>query len=194
MQCPKTTAERIDDLVQQSGKSLSVVAKEIGVSPSLLSEIKNKEKDFVQRATTDILSTMSDYKKRDRNIGSANLIKICNYFGVSADYILCLSDVQTRNETIQGINQETGLSQEAIVKLKVERATGETAVSDFISYLISNDALTDLIEAIHMRNEAQYTPQMLFLPNSDEVDARDIYSFIVNKLIWKIIDEFTPEK
>ena len=195
MQHPKTTAERIDDLVQRSGKSLSVVASEIGVSPSLLSEIRNKEKDFVQQATSAELSTMSEYKKRDRNIGSANLIKICNYFGVSSDYILCLSDVQTRNETIQGINQITGLSESAITKLCVEKSVGDFSVSDFISYLISSEHISELIAAIQNRNIA-LSGETVFLDNQNgvdyEVETRDMYGFIVNSLLWKILDEYQP--
>ena len=195
MQHPKTTAERIDDLVQRSGKSLSVVASEIGVSPSLLSEIRNKEKDYVQQATSDELSTMSEYKKRDRNIGSANLIKICNYFDVSSDYILCLSDVQTRNETIQGINQITGLSESAIAKLRVEKSVGDFSVSDFISYLISSEHISELKAAIQNRNIA-HSGETVFLDNQSgadyEVETRDMYGYIVNILLWKILDEYQP--
>lgn len=117
MQKRETTGERISDLVKESEKTLSVLAKEIGVSPSLLSEIGNKDTEAVRGSTEKELSEMSDYKKRERNIRSANLIKICNYFGVSADYILCLSDVRTKSETIQGINRMTGLSEKAIEKL-----------------------------------------------------------------------------
>lgn len=179
---PETTAERIDDLVRNSGKSLSVVAKEIGVSPSLLSEIRN----------ADMHSTLSEYEKR-RNIGSANLIKICNYFGVSADYLLCLSDVQTRNETIQGINQITGLSENAIIKLKVEKAINESAVADFVSYLISNEDFSDLITALNDSYKVSPDSNVtLDNPNGVdyEVNAGDVYNFIVNRLFQKIIAEY----
>lgn len=178
---PETTAERIDDLVRNSGKSLSVVAKEIGVSPSLLSEIRN----------ADIHST-NEYEKR-RNIGSANLVKICNYFGVSADYLLCLSDVQTKNETIQGINQITGLSENAIIKLKVEKAINESAVADFVSYLITNDDFSNLISAVNSSYNALPDSNVI-LDNPQgvdyEVNATDVYNFIVNRLFQKIIADY----
>ncbi|MDO5124626.1 MAG: helix-turn-helix transcriptional regulator, partial [Eubacteriales bacterium] len=115
-----------------------VTSRKIGdrISCTLIS------KDMMQKELAEILSvtpnTISYFAKGDRTPNIEQIIKISKNLNVSADYILGLSDVPTRNETIQGINEKTGLSGETIARLQTEKATGNTAFAEFFDYIIKN--------------------------------------------------------
>ena len=191
MRQPQTTSERIDDLLKESGKPLGVIAKEIGVSASLLSELRNKDTGLLKLTSG---SELSDYKRRDRDIRSSNLVKICEYFKVSADYLLCLSDVKARNMTIAEINRETGLSEDAITALIIDAEFGEQTAK-FISFLIKNKYFRELIGLINKRNGS--APQGSVIVDagiSYEVDAKEMYQYLADKLIWKILKTYEPGK
>lgn len=97
----QSTGERIISLLQERGETINEAAKKMGVSPSLLSEVRSAEEG----------------KRKERNIGGRNLVKICEYFGVSSDYLLGMSEVKTPDASLQGIQQLTNLSEKAAKKL-----------------------------------------------------------------------------
>lgn len=194
MNYPKTMGERIDDLLKQSGKTLKVLAEEIGVSASMLSEVTNKEVEFIQQATESDLSKLSEYKKRPRQLRSDAIIKICKYFDVSADYILCLSDVKSGKGTWDDINKITGLSDKSITRLYIEKSIDDTAIVDFINYLILHKQFPYLIDAIKNRN-SEHTYSEVFVDNDAgggayEIDVKNIYEFIADNLFREIISEY----
>ncbi|MEY8261768.1 hypothetical protein AALA80_15700 [Oscillospiraceae bacterium 50-60] len=84
---------------------------------------------------------------------------IADYFGVSTDYLVGLSDIPTRNETIRGIHEKTGLWEEAISSLVVDRHLSDSETVDFVSFLITNGQISDLVKAIKRKNEFSATPQ-----------------------------------
>ena len=80
----KAFAERLSDLVQikkSEGLSHDEISRQIGVSSGVLSE------------------WMSDNK----TASIENLAKLSKYFGVSADYLLGLSDVQTADVDVRAV-------------------------------------------------------------------------------------------
>ena len=62
-------------------------------------------------------NTVSYFVKGARVPNTEQIIKIAQYFNVSADYLLGLSDVQTSDTSIKGICEYTGLSEECIDEL-----------------------------------------------------------------------------
>lgn len=90
----KILADRLSDLIAESGKDLREISDEVGISPASLSYYTN-----------DL---------REAGIGA--IAKLSRYFQVTSDYLLGLSD----NRTVKAasIGKETGLSDNAIEVLK----------------------------------------------------------------------------
>lgn len=53
-----------------------------------------------------------------RDVGYSNIVKLASFYGVSADYLLGLSEVTSTDPTIQAISKSTGLSERTLEKLK----------------------------------------------------------------------------
>ena len=66
----------------------------------------------VKRQTVSLY--MSGQSKPDVD----QLCKIAHFFGVSSDYLICISDVQSTDEQMQQVCRFTGLSEKALEKLK----------------------------------------------------------------------------
>lgn len=77
-----------------------------------------EEKGISQQVLADALGvtrqSLSVYEKAERTINTELLVRIANYFKVSADYLLGLSDVATLDADIQVVGKYTGLSETAI--------------------------------------------------------------------------------
>ncbi|MCD8120810.1 MAG: helix-turn-helix domain-containing protein [Clostridiales bacterium] len=62
------------------------------------------------------------YEKGERKPDIEMVSRMADYFNVSADYLIGISDVKVRNESIQFIHDKTGLSEKAINSLcKINR-------------------------------------------------------------------------
>lgn len=93
----KCFADRLQDLIADSGKDVKTLAAEIGVSSGALSKYQNDKGEP----------------------GITALSKIAQYFGVTADYLTGLSDVKTTDENVKTVHAVTGLSEEAIKALEM---------------------------------------------------------------------------
>ncbi len=171
-----------------------ITSKKIGIRiNTLLADKGMKQKDLAKKlGVTD--NTISYYASGERTPNLEQVIKISEIFNVSADYILGLSDIQTRNETIQGINAEIGLSQKSISTLKVERTCGDTEIVEFLDYIISNPNLTRIINAIHTTNKFENNPQIARMEidgNAIKMEMNAIYKTYVQDEFWKMVKGFT---
>ena len=94
-----TMGERLKDartVHNKHGKeTTSAVAKAAGVSKSTLSEIENDRRDP----------------------GARIIAELARHYGVSADYLLGLSDVITPDTTAQAVIAYTGLSEDNVLTL-----------------------------------------------------------------------------
>lgn len=171
-----TPGERVEDLIKEKGGSITGDAEKIGTSQC----------------------TLSDFINGKRSIRSDTLKKLCEYYNVSSDYILGLSDVPTRNETIQEINAKTGLSQEAITALIVDKTCEDTALVDFISFLISKkERASLLIKAVLQTNKLNSTQQIGCLDidgNDVELEMEALYKTYAEKLFWEIASQYKDTK
>ena len=64
--------------------------------------------------------TFQKYLKGISQCSAENLIKIANYYKVSVDYLLGLTDISTTNKDLRFVCDYTGLSEKAVTTLKAD--------------------------------------------------------------------------
>ncbi len=161
-----TMGERFKDariVHNQHGKeTTSAVAEATGVSKSTLSEIENDK----------------------RTPGAEIISGLARHYGVSADYLLGLSDVKTPDAIAQAVIAYTGLSEDNVLTLHhmqenlSKPALSNTADSESISingckpYL---DCLNDLLDAIYSKKDTiirDYIPMQYYADWIKRYDSR----------------------
>lgn len=119
---PDTTAERIADEIKKTGKTLIEISKEI-------------EERFGQYISTGTLSEMCNTDKEDKGFSYKYFIALSKYFGVSADYLMCIRHERTLDKYTLAVCDYTGLSEEAVKNLH-ETEYSLLNISKFLNYLI----------------------------------------------------------
>lgn len=159
-----------------------------------------QEKDISRTELKDStgisLQSISNYLNDKRRPDCDMVVELAEALNVSADYLLGLSEVSTRNETIQGINMETGLWEDAVSRLRVEKFIGDDEISDFISYLVVNPHISDLISAVKGKNRFAADPKSVTIDVEGEdysTDMKALFKMIVSDLFFEIIDGYTAK-
>ena len=88
------------------------------------------------------IQAINQYKQGTAYPKTENLIKIADYFGISVDYLLGLSNTPSRKEDIQAACKTTGLTETAINKVKNFQDKAA------LSAVLESQKLFDLIKAI----------------------------------------------
>lgn len=160
-------AANLRSLIAQNGTTITALAKVLGISRQAVSQYA----DGTGQPNVDKLAMIADY------------------FGVSADYLLGLSDIPTRNETIQGVHKLTGISQKAVSSLTVEKALGSKDIADLISYLIESEQFDSLVSEIKKLSVLPTTTEATLGVDSDlyEIDFQAAFKLIVTDMFWEII-------
>ena len=73
--------------------------------------------------------TFQKYLKGTSQCSAENLVKIANYYKVSVDYLLGLTDISTTNKDLRFVCDYTGLSEKAVTTLK---AYNESVIYKYI--------------------------------------------------------------
>lgn len=76
-----------------------------------------KSREEIANAIECDTSTITKHYNGNRQVAPEFIIKYAQFFGVSADYLLGLSDVESTDRDIQFISKYTGLSEKAICVL-----------------------------------------------------------------------------
>lgn len=87
----------------------------------ILADLRAKEGQTVAAAAASMgisSSTLSDAENGKRQLRSETIVKFCQHYNVSADYLLGLSGVRSINQTTHSIHRATGLSEKAIENLR----------------------------------------------------------------------------
>ena len=92
----QTMGERLEDEMREKGLNQAQLANGAGVSPSLIS-------DMIQG--------------KDRRYTHENIIAICRYLDISADWLLGLSSVPALDPDLRSVCKYTGLSSKAVKNL-----------------------------------------------------------------------------
>ncbi|KAF5077565.1 helix-turn-helix protein [anaerobic digester metagenome] len=109
----KGFSEKLRDLISLSGKSIKQLSLELGI-PS---------------------GSLSKYQNDAAEPGINNLYKIAEYFNVSTDYLLGLSNVKSFDLDIKAISEKTGLSDDA-VQILANFSTEKKDIVNIINFLI----------------------------------------------------------
>lgn len=141
------------------------------------------------------LQSISNYLKDKRKPDCEMVAEIATALNVSADYLLGLSEVATRNETIHGINIETGLWENSIAWLMTEKRCGDYELSDFISYLVKNSDFPKLINAVKQKNDcSEYAVCSLDMDGDNhEILMGSLWKVIITDLFWGIAKGYTAK-
>ncbi len=119
--------KRIVDLREKFGKSQEEICSELGVTQQ----------------------TLSRYEKGQRQASLDFVVKAAQYFNVSADYLLGLSETPSTDENVQMICKSTGLCKTAIENLKFIKENLLNISSLFISnkaFVVISKRLYDYID------------------------------------------------
>ena len=84
------------------------------------------------------LQAVNQYKQGTAFPKVENLIKIAEYYGISVDYLLGLTDIPNLDNDLQSIHRITGLSVGAICKLSEFKKNGEFPFINVISTMIED--------------------------------------------------------
>lgn len=160
------------------GKRLGKIMQQKGVSRGALKD-----------STGLSLQSISNYLKDKRKPDCEMVAEIAKALNVSADYLLGLSEVSTRNETVQGVHDLTGLSQKAIIKLKTAKIFGDIRISDFVSFLIENEDFENLTKEIEKLSAFHCTTIDATLGIGSDlynIDFEAAFKLIVTDIFWEI--------
>ena len=76
-------------------------------------------------------STYKDYELQNKIIPIKYLNIICNYFNVSIDYLLCLSNIKKYNNSMQNINLEK--QAENLYNIRKEKKLTQQKLADLVN-------------------------------------------------------------
>ena len=177
--CPKI-AERIKELRGSKGLSRE----------KLSNELRNQ---YGISISTDSLQNYEVVDKNHCRYGKLKGMKIeylicfADYFGVSTDFILGLTDVRSQKTNIKSINQATGLDETAIKCLMTTKTFSKSTVSD--SKFTGEDALAFYS---HLISDARVLETVAFAIDRLASDSDEAISFYQYK-IQKTLDSFVKE-
>lgn len=172
----KIFSENLSALVEEkkdTGLSQKEIAAQIGISSGTLSEWCSDNKT----ASIDALP------------------KIANYFGVSVDWLVGCSKERSRNEAIQRIHNETGLSTLAITKLKVDKDICANEYIQTLNQMIESASFADMakLAEIYRQLRENSTISINMTHISDGLGAVSIQNdafirTILTEYFFKVID------
>lgn len=117
-------------------KRLRMLIEEKNITQNQLAGIVGKTRQAVNNYTLGNTAPDSD-----------TLIKLSEYFNVSVDYLLGLSDVKTVDKNIKKICDYTGLCQELVEKLH-NKFTGKDVIDEekiLINKMMLDDSMNDIL-------------------------------------------------
>lgn len=118
-------AKRLRSLIDEKGTTIQAVAENISD----------------MSGTKITRQAVSQYADGTTMPNAERIYYIAQYFGVSADYLLGLSDVQSTNKGIQYICDCTGLSEKSVKNLYVIKTNKAIMRNSLINHLIESQSL-----------------------------------------------------
>ncbi len=135
---------------------------------------------------------MGYYEKGERKPDIEVLYKIANFYGVSSDYLIGLSNIQTLDIDVQSISSKTGLSEKAIEKvcyfnthakcyieplnILLKSPNFESALSHIPKYMEEVQVVEILQEKRHKRRNEVFTAE----PDDILDDGQPVYNWPYN--------------
>lgn len=133
--------------------------------------------------------TVKQWENAERQIKAGDLLKLADYFGVSTDYLVGKSEIQTADESTRCVCEATGLSEKAamkIMEINSDYVSGEG--SGIISKIIEANAFDDFL--FEMLNFSSITDCVSILLSNTE-DSGEITK---DDLLWSHYGSFASAK
>ena len=136
----------------------------------------------VEKATGISKSTISETENDKRAPGAETISELARHYGVSADYLLGLSDVITPDTTAQAVIAYTGLSEANVLTLHHAKENSNdpmfsnTTCDEVINFNISRpylDCLNDLLDAIYSKKKTIIRDYTLIRHYADWINHYD---------------------
>ena len=117
----------------------------IGERLKELRDEKNEKQQDVASAICVDRTVISFYERNERKPDADKLIALANHFGVTTDFLLCLSDVKKSDTTLQAVSKYIGLSDEAIRKIRLSKNALEN--KELFDEFICSPAFSQMLSA-----------------------------------------------
>lgn len=124
-------SSRIRELREAKKESHATLGNAVSINEQTL-------KNYEQAALYKGQSTGKDRVTKIAGMSINNLCKLADHFGVSTDYLLGRSDIQTADADIQAACKTTGLTEKAIMN-------AQKCDSQILSYLLESELFSALI-------------------------------------------------
>lgn len=130
-----------------------------------------------------------------------NLIKIADFYDVSVDYLLGITDTKSRNTTIQAICEYTGLSETAVIKLHLWKDVNDRHCGwgQIISSIINSGYSEELFRNISEVKGFSKIEGRAFNNNdvqltNDAIEMQMARQWRVSRIFSNIVDEMSFEE
>lgn len=156
-----------------------------------LADEKECTMEEMAQAFSTTRQTVRNWQNGETIPDAKSICYIASFFSVTTDYLLGLSDVKTPNIEVRAIADRTGLKEDAIIRLCVEKDTGGHEVAALVSHLAENEnsaELESLLDAMGNLHKTIYVDSLN--GHSYEIDSRSALKFIADGLLWKIFDSY----
>lgn len=124
-----------------------MLRKEIGVR--LMQLRGNTSQQEIANKIGESRETIRNWENGTRQIKAESIIKLANYYNVTSDYILGLSDVKSKDPDIFKTGDYLDISEKAVQTLRTNlalRALIEAAADDYSMHREIEDAFSRLVE------------------------------------------------
>lgn len=104
---------RLKQLIAEDGTKLRPLAKKLGVSS---------------------IGILSDWQNGNKTPRADSVLKLADYFGVTTDYLLGLTDIRTTSTSVRAAAELTGLSESAVNILSQMERPAVEKISKLIEF------------------------------------------------------------
>ncbi len=199
----REASRRFIEIRIQAGMTQEQLAEKLGVS---LQTIKNYEK----AGSGNVRDTATDTRSNAiAGMKIETLFRMAKLFNVSADYLMCISDIKSSDYDIQKVHEFTGLSQDAIESIVsiMRQEDSPHEKMDILNWLFSSgwlsisilERLEDLgffAQEFHAAKIQcpDYSPEMGYSDYSlrckESEDALELSLYRANKTFNKLMEQF----
>lgn len=139
---------------------LKALREENGLSFRDLSKALSEEGITVSKDSLMNYEISEEHRSRSQDfpnlkMKSETLLALASLYGVSTDYLLCLSDAKTNNEEVASVAEYLGITAKAAESLMTANKMGaDDAPFDFNVHVYSTEGLSRLFESHHFLSAA----------------------------------------
>lgn len=157
----KKIGERINTLIAVHDTSQKVLADHLEVKPNVV----------------------SDFCHGKRTPNTEQIVKIADFFNVSADYLLNMTNIQTTNTDLQAVCKYTGLSEAAVKRLR------HIWHKDYNDFGELNDIYLSIVSDMIVHGEFEEVLQLIHVTKSRRDNAGNNTDDNEEEQVKRILEE-----